>query len=199
MAEDSVISASYLVVIGGSAGSIEVLMRLLPDWPVNDRLAAVIVLHRKADGDSPLTDLFISRSSWPVGEAGDKDLIMPGHIYLAPADYHLLIETDHTFSLDYSEKINYSRPSIDATFETAALAYGTDLTCLLLSGANADGAAGLCAAKQLGSTVAVQDPATAVAPYMPQHALQLLKPDAVLAPEMLADFFEKIVQFMDKN
>ncbi|CCH51548.1 CheB methylesterase [Fibrisoma limi BUZ 3] len=180
MAENRVVSNSAMVVIGGSTGSIDVLLNLLPALRSPLPFALVIVLHRKSTSDTSLADLFALKTSLPLHDVEDKDVILPGHIYLAPADYHLLIEHDGTFSLDDSEKINYSRPSIDVTFESAADVYGPALTGILLSGANADGTAGLKAIQQAGGLTIVQRPDTAQVAYMPQQAILNTRPDYVL-------------------
>lgn len=91
----------------------------------------IIVLHRKNSSDSVLTDVFASKTALVVKEAEEKDSLTAGCIYIAPADYHLLIEKDHTLSLDFSEKVNFSRPGIDVTFETAAEAFQSELACPL--------------------------------------------------------------------
>ena len=105
-----------LVIIGGSAGSIDVLIRIMPQLRTGLPFAIVIVLHRKNTGDSFLGELFGSRTAIPVTEIEDKNEIRPGQIFIAPADYHLLFETNGSFCLDDSEKVNYSRPSIDVAF-----------------------------------------------------------------------------------
>ncbi|RIV19447.1 chemotaxis protein CheB [Fibrisoma montanum] len=183
MAENRLVSNSAMVLIGGSTGSIDVLLNLLPALRPPLTFALVIVLHRKSATDTSLADLFALKTSLPLQEVEDKDAILPGHIYLAPADYHLLIEHDGTFSLDDSEKVNYSRPSIDVTFESAADVYGSALTGILLSGANADGSAGLQAIKRAGGLTIVQHPDTAQVAYMPQQAILNTKPDYVLDVE----------------
>src|SRR5699024_8587924 len=138
--------------------------------------------------DSSLTDLLASRAHMPVKEIEDKQVLLPGQVYLAPADYHLLFENRTTVSLDYSEKINYSRPSIDVTFESASEVFEQDLGCLLLSGANADGSEGLRKVKAAGGKVMVQDPATADSPFMPLQALATVSPDAILKTEEMAGY-----------
>jgi two-component system chemotaxis response regulator CheB len=193
MAENSLNPAATLIAIGGSAGSLDVLMQILPTWNLPDHTAVVIVLHRKPDGESQLTDVLNAKCPWPVSEARDKERIKPCNIYIAPADYHLLIETDHTFSLDYSEKVNYSRPSIDVTLETAAIAYKQKLICLLLSGANMDGSEGLIFARSQNAFIIIQDPRTAIAPFMPQQAIASMKPDRIIAPENMIACLMEIV------
>lgn len=180
-----------MLVVGGSAGSIEVLLRFLPGIRNNLQFPVLIVLHRKAAG-SDLADLLGSRCSLPVREIGDKESIEPGTVYVAPGDYHVLIEKTPVFALDYSEKVNYSRPSIDVAFESATAIYGASLVCLLLSGANADGAEGLRLAKANGARVAVQDPATADAPEMPSQGRLRAGVDLLLRPEEIAGFINAL-------
>ena len=143
-------------------------------------LSVIVVLHRKQSDDSALLDLLSKRTTFSVKEVDDKDKIEPQCIYLAPADYHVLVEKDLTLSLDDSEKINFSRPSIDVTFESAAQVVGDKLMCVLLSGANADGVAGLVAAKRKGALIVVQDPSASEFPVMPQQALGQVQVDMLL-------------------
>ncbi len=195
MAENLLNPASSLIVIGGSAGSLDVLLQILPDWDLPAYAAAVIVLHRKADGESQLTELLNAKSTWPVSEAQDKQVIAAGNIYIAPADYHLLVEESGSFSLDYSEKLNYSRPSIDVTFETGAIAFGNRLTCLLLSGANTDGTLGLLFAEKCKALIGVQEPASAATAFMPQHAINHLRTATIVPPEEMIRFLYQSVEY----
>jgi len=181
-----------LLVIGGSAGSLSMTLKIIPLLKIEMNLAVIIIFHRKASEDSILIDLFSERTVYRVKEAEEKEEILPGVIYLAPVDYHLLIEKNFTLSLDISEKINYSRPSIDITFESAADAYGDRLGCLLLSGANADGVEGLQRAKALGSTILVQDPMCAEVPYMPQEAINKVSIDLLIDDANLSKIFKSI-------
>lgn len=185
-------SLPTLLVIGGSAGSLDVLLQLLPElepaWP----LAMIIVLHRRADSDTLLSELLSSKTCLSVKEAEEKDILLPGCIYVAPADYHLLIEPDGSLTLDASEKVHYSRPSIDVTFMSAAEACGSHLYCLLLSGANMDGAAGLQTVHDLGGFTAVQDPETAEASFMPKHAINTVSVDKVLNIREMIDFVKEL-------
>jgi len=160
-----------LIVIGGSAGSLQIILNFLAAIPRDFPLPILIVLHRNGVFESNLEELFASRTKAPVKEVEEKELIMPGTIYICPADYHVLLEKDRTFSLDYSERVHFSRPSIDVTFRSAADAFGEELVALLLSGGNADGVDGLQYIKTRGGVAVVQDPATAEVPYMPQQAV----------------------------
>ena len=176
------------IVIGGSAGSLEVLFRLLPKLRPDLKIAVIIVLHRRNSGDSSLSELLSTKSSIPTQEVEDKDPILPGNIYLAPSDYHLLAEKNFTFSLDYSEKINFSRPSLDVTFESAADVYGSSLIGIILSGANEDGTKGLLTIKNNGGIIVAQEPKTAQMPLMPQYAIDHTAVDYILSIDEMADF-----------
>ncbi|TCC86289.1 chemotaxis protein CheB [Pedobacter hiemivivus] len=175
-------------IIGGSAGSLEVLLKVLPNVRTDIPFPIIIVIHRKHGVDSLLPALLSTRTELKVKEVDEKEEIMAGTVYIAPSDYHLLIEQNETFSLDYSEKINYSRPAIDATFQTAAEAYKTKLACLLLSGSNSDGVNGLKYVKSWGGTTLIQDPDSAQVAYMPAQAQLNVAIDQVLTIEDMAAF-----------
>jgi two-component system chemotaxis response regulator CheB len=136
------------------------------------RATMIIVVHRRNTADSTLSELLAHRTKNPLREVDEKESVDAGVIYLAPADYHLLIESDHIFSLDDSEKVNYTRPAIDVTFESAAAVYGPRLTGILLSGANTDGTNGLLAIRQAGGRALVQKPETARIDVMPRQAIK---------------------------
>ena len=176
------------VIIGGSAGSLEVLLKVFPMVKPEITFPIILVIHRKHGSDSLLTELLSSRTKLLVKEVDEKEPVLPGTIYIAPSDYHLLIEQDRSFSLDYSEKVNYSRPSIDVTFQTAAEVYKSNLVCILLSGSNADGVNGLKSVKMWGGLAAVQNPDTAQVSYMPAQALQNVKIDKILNIEEIGGF-----------
>ncbi|PZR20361.1 MAG: chemotaxis protein CheB [Flavobacterium psychrophilum] len=192
MEESGIIQNCKVLIIGGSAGSLEVLMELFPRLLFTPSFAIVLVLHRKSAEDSTLEDLISYKTIIPVMEVEDKTPLRPGFIYIAPSDYHLLFETNDVLSLDTSEKINYSRPSIDVSFESASEVYGPLLAAILLSGANADGTEGLLAIKRAGGTIAVHDPETAQMPFMPTNALTDASPDYVLDVNGMIDFIMNI-------
>lgn len=192
MEKDSLKQAVELLVIAGSAGSLDVILRTLPRITSTLNFPVIIILHRKASYDSSLADLLKSRTTLRVVEAEEKDRLENGVIYLAPADYHLLIENDHTLSLDYSEKIQYSRPCIDVTMESAADVFKDKLAAILLSGANSDGSRGLKIIKQAGGITAVQNPATAEVSFMPNQALQTVEIDYILEIDEIAYFINKL-------
>lgn len=186
MEEDAIVSGCKVLIIGGSAGSLEVLLQIIPNLEKLNGFSLVIVLHRKGSDDTTLEELFALKTEIPVKEVEDKTPLFPGNIYIAPADYHLLFEKKGTLSLDISEKVNYSRPSIDVSFESVAEAYGNTVIGILLSGANADGTEGLKIIKQEGGMAIVQDPESAGMPFMPQSAIDNLQVDAILnIPDLL--------------
>ncbi len=180
MEKDEVISGCEVVLIGGSAGSLKVLMQILPEIVIIPTFAIVIILHRKNTEDSTLEELIAIKTILPVTEVEDKTLLEPGFIYVAPSDYHLLFEKNKLLSLDISEKVNHSRPSIDVSFESAAEVYKSSLVAILLSGSNSDGTNGLKVIKEAGGKIIVQEPASADMPYMPNHAISKTEPDLIL-------------------
>jgi two-component system chemotaxis response regulator CheB len=173
MAEKPVAKTKRLIIVGGSSGSLEALLNLLPKLHKKFTIPIIIVLHRSGQSDTGLTELLSAKTYLQLKEADEKELLQPGWIYLAPPDYHLLLEEDGSVSLDASQKVNYSRPSIDVSFISAAAVYMEGLTGVLLSGANADGALGMQAISQFGGRNIVQDPAEAAVSYMPEQAILL--------------------------
>lgn len=180
-----------IFLIGGSAGSLKVLLEVLPNINKNITFPIVIIIHR-GSSDSILSDLLNSKTDLMVVEGEEKTALKPGYIYLAPPDYHLLIEKDHTLSLDASEKLNFSRPSIDITFSSAAEIFQEKAVALLLSGANSDGVEGLKSIKQNNGTTLAQDPMTAEVDYMPKQAITHNKIDFVLKPKEISTFINQI-------
>lgn len=169
-----------IVVIGGSSGSIPVLIKILKAIPLAFNATIVIVVHRLKNVHSDLRNILSDKHI--ITEPEDKEPVMPGRIYLAPQNYHLLFEQDNTFSMDYSETVNFSRPSIDVTFTSAAEMYGDNTTGILLSGANRDGADGMASIIAHGGKGIVQDPISAEYPSMPSAALETAANIQVLTP-----------------
>ena len=186
-----------LLVIGGSAGSLDVLLKVLPKVSSDLSFPIILVLHRHSSPYSQLTELLAGNSQLEVREAEEKEALLPGKIYIVPADYHLLIEDDSTMSLDYSEKVNFSRPSIDVTFQSAAEVFSNKLVCMLLSGSSADGVAGLRAVKKNGGMAIIQDPKTADFSYMPEQAAKNVDVDRQLTIEEMSDFINNLSQSND--
>jgi two-component system, chemotaxis family, protein-glutamate methylesterase/glutaminase len=181
------------VVIGTSAGGVEALTELLPALRATTQIAVFIVLHLPRDRESLLVEIFASRCALPVTEAIDKEPVVPGMVYFAPPDYHLLLEkptSSHPhphIALSADEEVHFSRPSVDVLFEAAAEAYGPRLLGILLTGANADGAAGLEAVQAGGGVTVVQDPRSAQSPAMALAALRRFTPDHVLSLAEIAE------------
>lgn len=184
-------SGFRVIMVGGSAGSLEIIIKLLSGL-VNNRLAIVLIIHRKGSIHSTLAELLSLKTPMVVKEAEEKEFIQPGHVLIAPADYHLLIERNGSISLDYSEKVNFSRPSINVSFECAADVFGEQVIGILLSGGNSDGVDGLKAIKKAGGICIVQDPESALVSYMPQHALNELEADHKFTALEMVDFLNGI-------
>lgn len=192
MAKKQITIFPELIVIGGSTGSLEVMLNLLPALHKEFNIPMLIILHRTTQQDSLLTEVLKSRSHLIVKEVEEKEFIMKGHLYIAPADYHVLIEKEKTFSLDYSEKVEYSRPSIDVSFKSASDIFGSKLICIILSGANADGAGGMEYVKANGGFNIAQDPKEAVVDYMPRQAIRKKSVDLVLTTNEITDCLNKL-------
>lgn len=176
-----------LVVVGGSAGAIDVLGRLLAAIPAGAAVAVACVVHLPPDGAGLAATLGL-RCALPVVEAEDKDEVRPGRVHVAPPGYHLLVGRDRRFALSVDAPVHHARPSIDVLFLSAAEAYGARCHGVVLSGANADGAAGLRAVRDAGGRALVQAPGEAASPYMPEAARRAAAAE-VLAVAALRDYF----------
>jgi two-component system, chemotaxis family, protein-glutamate methylesterase/glutaminase len=192
MEENKITSDCKVIIFGGSAGSLLALMQILPQLPVINFIAIVIIVHRKSTDEETLEELIKLKSVIEVKPVEDKVPLLPGFIYVAPSNYHLLFEKNNLLSLDTSEKINYSRPSIDVSFESAAEVYKNQLIGILLSGSNADGTQGLKAIQKEGGTIVVQDPESADMPFMPTNAIRNTTPDFVLNIQEIVQFILSI-------
>lgn len=174
------------IAIGASAGAIETLRVVLAPIPRSFGAALVLVIHVPASGESLLADVLARHCALPVREAADKEKIEESTVYVAPPGYHLLVEPDKTLSLSIDAPVNYSRPSIDVLFESAAYAYRERLLGIILTGANEDGADGLMAVRRSGGLAWVQDPGSAAAVVMPRSAIERAGADAVYDPSTMA-------------
>jgi len=173
------------IIAGVSAGGMEALKTVLTLLPGNFRLPVIVIQHMHPYSENYLVQFLNERCRLVVKEAEEKERIESGQIYIAPPNYHLLIEYDRTFSLSVSEKVNHARPSIDVTFETAAAVYGSRLIGVVLTGANNDGSRGLQRIKQRGGYAIVQDPHTAEVDSMPRAALAATPVDLVVPLEKI--------------
>lgn len=179
------------IAIGASSGGLQALKRLLPALPVSFPYSILIVQHISPQSDNYMATILDKISQIRVKEADEKEIIIPGTAYIAPPDYHLLVESDKSFSLSVEDKVNFSRPAIDVLFQTAAEAFKEHLVGIVLTGANADGAEGLSYIKRYGGFTIVQDPADAESPYMPKSAIQKVQPDLILPLEKIIEFLLK--------
>jgi two-component system chemotaxis response regulator CheB len=177
---------SEILLLGGSAGSFKLIYNIVKNFDANLNKTVIIVIHRKKNFFSDIEKLFGDNSQMIFREIMDKDKVRKNNIYIAPANYHTLIEKERTFSLDVSEAIWYSKPSIDVTFESAAEVYKDVCTAILFSGANEDGAQGLLKLRKCGALTIVQDPEEAEMPQMPLAAIQANAAEYVLNSTQIA-------------
>lgn len=180
------------VMIGGSAGSFQVVIKILSSLPRNYPLPVFLSLHRLKHVRSGFVEALSIKSAIPISEPFDKEQIKPGRAYLAPANYHMYIDLGNRFSLSTEPPVNHSRPSIDLSFSTAALAYRSKLVGVILSGANKDGALGLKRVKEQGGLCIVQDPKVCDVSTMTEAALQATQVDHVFNVEQIVNFLMKL-------
>ena len=185
---------SKAIVLGVSAGGMDALKAIIPKLPKTLNFPIFIVQHIRKDSGDFLAEFLNKISEVTVQYVMDKEVITSGHVYIAPAGYHLLVERDYTLSLSMDEKVNFARPSIDVLFDSAALVYRDGLTAVVLTGANSDGTNGARMVKKYGGVVVVQDPATAEAPVMPQSVIDEGLADSVLALDDVASFLVSLIR-----
>lgn len=176
-----------LVVVGTSWGGLAALRTLVAGLPDSFQMAVTLVQHRHKDSDHLLRSLLQEHSTLRVCEVEDKMPLEHGHVYVAPPNYHTLIEPGH-FSLSTEAPVRFSRPSIDVTFSSAADSYAHRTVGIVLTGANADGAAGLRRISDRGGMAVVQDPATAESPTMPAAAQRAVPRARILSLEAIVEF-----------
>jgi two-component system chemotaxis response regulator CheB len=174
------------IVIGTSYGGLEALKTILPKLGQAFLIPVIVVLHIGENNNDTFVKFLNAICPLQVKEAESNEKIKPGIIYFAPPNYHLLIESDFTFSLTNDKKHNYSRPSIDILFESAAWAYTKNLIGVVLTGANSDGAIGLKVIKNFGGMTVIQNPGSALSPAMPQAAFKIANPEFQLNLEEIA-------------
>lgn len=177
----SAVPRSYgAVVIGASAGGISALQIMLAELPDDFALPIIIVQHIHRHSKGYLVKILARRTSLIVKQLDDKEPIKSGYVYLAPADYHTLIEPGYSFALSIDPPVNFSRPSIDVLFESAAAVYRERLIGVVLTGSNRDGSAGLACIKEYGGYAIAQDPDTSEAPSMPEAAIARADVDDIM-------------------
>lgn len=180
-------SSIDLIVVGTSMGGLRALQILLTKFPADFPVPLAVVQHRARTSDDALSRFLQKWTRLVIRDAEDGEKMKGGHVYLAPADYHLLVERGR-LTLSTDEPVQYSRPSIDVLFESAAEAYKSHLIGVVLTGANADGAAGAKKIKSRGGIVLVQDPETAEARAMPEAAIATSQVDRVMPISKIATF-----------
>lgn len=176
------------IVIGASAGGVHALSPILSALPRDYPLPVLVVVHVPPRRDSALVEVFARKCRVMVKEAEDKEPLVPGTVYFAPPDYHLLVETEDALALSADETVNHSRPAIDVLFETAADVFGPELIGIVLTGANHDGARGLAAVSAGGGLALVQDPASAEVAAMPAAAIAAVPSARVLPLDGIATY-----------
>ena len=176
------------VVIGVSAGGLAILSGILKELPADFPLPLIIIQHRAKNERTLLEEVLQAKCMIRIRQADEKEKITGGVVYFAPSDYHLLIEKDRSFSLSCDEPVNFSRPSIDLLFETAAEVYRNNLVGIILTGNGRDGAAGIRAIRERGGFTIAQDPRNASFPAMPRAAIDTGSVQAVLPPDGIRHF-----------
>ena len=180
-----------LIAIGCSMGGMHALQVIFSVLPKDFPVPIAVVQHRYRTSNEGLPEFLRRRTQLQVVDTTDKEWIKPGTVYLAPANYHLLVERGE-LSLSVDEAVAYSRPSIDVLFESAADAYGTGVIGVILTGANADGAKGAMRIKSRGGFVIAQDPATAESPAMPRAAIEAARVDRILPLDRIGPFLVEL-------
>jgi len=183
------------IVIGVSSGGLNAMKILFSLLPAGFSTPIIIVQHIGTQSGNIWIKLLSDKSNVEIKEADEKEIIEKGKAYIAPPNYHLLIEKNKTFSLTVAERVNFARPSIDVLFETAAEAYRDKLIGVILTGSNNDGSKGIKRIKEYGGLTIVQEPKTAESPYMPASAIETIQPDYILPVEDIV----KLLIELDKN
>ena len=186
------------VVIGSSAGGLNALKTIFQGLDSTFPMPVIIVQHISPDSDNYLIHILNDMNKLKGKEADEKETPVAGTAYIAPPNYHLLVESDGTFTLTVDERVNYARPSIDVLFETAAEAWRGRLIGIILTGANNDGSKGLKRIKELGGLVVVQDPDTAEVDSMPRAAILATTVDHLLHLEEIAPLLNQLVNANQK-
>lgn len=180
------------IVIGASAGGIYALKSIFSGLKKNFSIPIIVVQHLSVRSEGFIAHFLNQLSTLDVKEATGGEKILKGKCFIAPANFHMLVEEDKTISLNVEEKVNYARPSIDVLFETAAIAYQSNLVGILLTGANSDGAQGMALIKKMGGLTIVQNPKTSEIPVMPQSAIDLDCVDKILDIEDIIEFINSL-------
>ncbi len=188
------ITTTYkLIVIGGSAGSFTSVNHILQELPAHFPIPIVICMHRLKHVNSGFKETLEIVSKNKVVEPFHNDLLEPGHIYIVPANYHMMIQSDMRILFSTEELVNFTRPSIDVLFYSVAQSCGKDAVGIILSGAHKDGVDGLHDMYKTGATTVVQDPQEAQVPTMPQAVLDVMKPHYVFTLRSIIAFLRSLI------
>jgi two-component system, chemotaxis family, protein-glutamate methylesterase/glutaminase len=179
--------AGQIIVIGASLGGTAVLQYLLSELPGNFSKPIVIVQHRAKESTEILVAILARRSKLKIKEAEDKERLCDSTVYVAPADYHLLVDRG-SLALSIDPPVGFARPSIDVLFESAAAAYGTNVTAIVLTGGNTDGMRGAQRIKECGGTVIIQEPTECAADRLPLSAISAVAFDSILSSRDIASY-----------
>lgn len=182
-----------VLAIGSSWGGVDLLKRLVRELPATWTLPVVIVQHQHPNSGTALERILGKVTPLVVRDVEDKDRLEAGHIYIAPANYHLLIEDDGSFSLTTEAPVKYCRPAVDVTFASLARVYQQRCIGLVLTGANDDGADGIRIIKMAGGHALAQLPASAEAPTMPEAAIATGVVDQVLEPAEIVPYLRRLL------
>ena len=182
------------IVIGGSAGSFQGIIKILSQLPSDFPLPIIAALHRLKHIRNGFAEVVSMKTQLHISEPEDKEFIRKGMVYLAPANYHLSIENGNYFSLSTEEMLHNSRPSIDITLSSSAYAYRSKLIGILLSGANKDGGLGMKAIKDRGGLTIVQEPSECMIDTMPKAALGYTSIDYTLKLQQITEFLKELQQ-----
>lgn len=180
------------VVIGGSAGSFQGIVKILSQLPKGFPLPIIMCLHRLKHVRNGFVEALSIKSVVQVTEPNDKETIRKGSVYLAPSNYHLSVELGNYFALSTEEMVNNSRPAIDITLSSCAYVYKEKLVGILLSGANKDGALGMKHIHERGGVTIVQEPTECMIDTMPKAALGVTKIDYTLKIDQIVEFLKEL-------
>jgi two-component system, chemotaxis family, protein-glutamate methylesterase/glutaminase len=181
-----------VVVIGGSAGSFGIVSNLLSQLKPGFKIPIVLCLHRLKQIDGGFEDALNIKSKLDIRDVRDKEYIKNGRIYLAPANYHTLIDLNKSFVLSSDCSVNYSRPCIDITFDSFSYVYQSKMLGIILSGANSDGAKGMYVSQKRGAYTIVQDPNDAPVRTMVESTLKLFNPNLILSKNKIIEVINSI-------
>jgi len=182
------------IVIGTSAGGLHALTTILRKLPSDYPVPILVVQHRAKGQKSLLEEVLQSKTKIKIKQADEKEAIRSGYVYIAPPDYHLLVEEDKTLSLSSDELVRFSRPSIDVLFESAAVVFQKALVGIIMTGASNDGTSGIEAIADFGGLTIAQAPAEAEYPYMPRAAIDTQKVKHVWALSQIQSFLLQLIE-----